>query len=68
MTYITATAFIPLSEPQDHTEELREAQAYLDARKEAFDAMLATEPRVFGSARLARLLGLTTRLHREISG
>ncbi len=68
MTYISDTAFIPLSEPQDHTDDIRKAQAYFEAKENAADVMLSTEPRVLGSARLAQLLGVTTRLQREISG
>ena len=68
MTYITATTFFPLSEPQDHNDELSKAQAYQKAKEEAANAMLSREPRVLGSTRLAQLLGVTTRLHREISG
>ncbi len=67
MTIITDTAIVHLLERQDSTGDLREAQAYLDARKDAADAMLSSEPRVFGSTGLARLLGVTTRLQRESS-
>lgn len=65
MTSIIETAFPLSSERQEYTEDPGEMQAYLDAREEAAAVMLATEPRVFGSVRLAHLLGVKARLKRE---
>ena len=68
MTFITDAAFIRPSTPHYRAEDLGEFQAYRDARDKAAKAALSAEPKVVGSARLARLLGISARLQREIHG
>ena len=68
MTFITDTALIAPLAQTDSAESCRQARDYLSARKDAADVLLATEPRVFGSKRLARLLGVATRLENEVTG
>ena len=67
MTFITDTTVIVLSAQTDPAESCHEAREYLNARRDAADVLLGTEHRVFGSRRLARLLGVAARLENEVS-
>ncbi len=66
MTFITDGAFDDLLTQDEPAEDRHKAQGYVHVREEAAEAMLSTEPRIFGSRRLARLLGVAARLEREV--
>ena len=68
MAFITDTALIADHPQEDRAETCNETVDYLKARKEAVDVLRATEPRVFGSKRLARFFGVANRLENEVSG